>query len=299
MEQNKLKEAQYYEKREQGVVRCTLCPHECRIAPEKTGICKVRKNIKGELRAASYGRLTSLALDPVEKKPLRHFYPGSQILSAGSYGCNFHCGFCQNHTISMGLTNEPGEEAAAGGCHILTSEELARIALEAVEEGNIGLAYTYNEPVIGIEFVKDCAKMIRAQGQKNIMVSNGYVAQKPLLDVLPLIDAMNIDLKSFTEDFYQKIGGDLESVKQTIETVSGRCHLEVTTLIIGGENDSQREMEELSAWLAGVSREIPLHISRFFPAFYYSGREATPVETVYKLAETARQNLKYVYAGNC
>lgn len=273
-------------------VQCEICPHHCRIEEGHIGLCNGRTNQKGTIVSENYGKLTAMALDPIEKKPLYHFYPGSKILSVGSYGCNLNCPFCQNCDISMtGGADTQTEE--------VTCEELVRKALNYMNKGNIGIAYTYNEPLIGYEFVRDCAKLIRQYDLKNVVVTNGYICEEPLLSLLPWIDAFNIDLKGFTEEFYHKLRGDLATVKRTIELAAAKCHVEVTTLIIPGENDSEEEMMELSGWLAGISTEIPLHISRFFPRWKMQDREATPVDKVYHLAEIARINLKYVHEGNC
>lgn len=273
-------------------VKCRICPHHCNIEEGHTGLCRARTNQSGKIVCENYGRLTALALDPIEKKPLYHFYPGSRILSVGSYGCNLDCPFCQNCDISM-----------AGGEGIetqdITCEELVHKALVLRSRGNIGIAYTYNEPLIGYEFVRDCTREARKHGLKNAVVTNGYICGEPLEELLPCIDAFNIDLKGFTEEFYHKLRGDLATVKHTISLAARQCHVEVTTLIIPGENDSEEEMMELSGWLAGVDADIPLHISRFFPRWKMQDREATPVEKVYRLAQIARRNLKHVHEGNC
>jgi pyruvate formate lyase activating enzyme len=271
---------------------CTVCPHHCKIEEGHLGLCKARRNKEGRIICDNYGKLTAVALDPIEKKPLYHFYPDSRILSVGSYGCNLNCPFCQNCDISMVSGDKIGTQEA-------TIEELVQKALELRDHGNIGIAYTYNEPLIGYEFIKDCAAYAKSNGLKNVVVTNGYLCEEPLLELLPLIDAFNIDLKGFTEEFYHKLRGDLATVKHTIELAAGRSHVEVTTLIIPGENDSEEEMKALSSWLAGINPELPLHISRFFPRWKMQDREATPVEMVYRLAEIAREKLKYVYEGNC
>lgn len=284
-----MKEAAFYRLPDDQVVECQLCPHHCRIPPGSRGRCRARRNQNGILLAESYGRITSMALDPIEKKPLHRFYPGSKILSLGSYGCNFRCRFCQNYEISMA---EPDYRE-------LTPAQVAAAARELAEKGNIGVAYTYNEPMISYEFVRDCANLIVAQGQKNVLVTNGFVCREPLLKLLPLIHAMNIDLKSFAPAFYDEVGGELENVKQTISLAASSCHVEVTTLIIPGKNDSIQEMRALSGWLAEISADIPLHISRFFPAYKLQDIPATPVATIYRLVEAARESLHYVYRGNC
>lgn len=181
----------------------------------------------------------------------------------------------------------------------ISVERLIQKALELKQEGNVGIAYTYNEPLIGYEFVFDCAKAAKQAGLINALVTNCYINQKPLLDILPYIDAMNIDLKSFYNDFYKKLKGDADTVKRNIALAYHKCHVEITTLIIPGENDSEKEMEELSQWLSGLSPDIPLHISRFFPRYGYSHKRPTPAHTIYRLRDIAKQRLKYVYTGNC
>ena len=283
-----MKKAAFYKTLDDKSVACGLCPHCCKILPDKRGLCGVRHNQNGMLIAESYGRITSMALDPIEKKPLYHFYPGTKILSLGSYGCNFRCGFCQNHEISM-------RQAAF---RELSPEDVAAASRDAAPKGNIGVAYTYNEPFISYEFVADCARLIVAQGQKNVLVTNGFICKEPLEQLLPFLHAMNIDLKSFRPEFYREIGGRLEDVQHTIAFAAPRCHLEVTTLIIPGKNDCLEEMRALSQWLATINPDIPLHISRFFPAHKMRDIPATPVKTVLQLVEVARQNLRYVYPGN-
>lgn len=271
---------------------CNICPHHCKLQEGELGFCRGRICKDGKAVSENYGKITAMALDPIEKKPLYHFYPGSKILSVGSYGCNLRCPFCQNHDIAM----VKGAEADYGNT---TGDRLVRQAYELKDRGNIGIAYTYNEPLIGYEFVQDCSELARKRGLKNVVVTNGFICEEPLRKLLPVIDAFNIDLKGFSEEFYKKLKGDLETVKNTIKTAVKHCHVEVTTLIIPGENDSVEEMEALSGWLSGISPEIPLHISRFFPMWKMQDREATAVKTVYRLVDIARKNLKYVYRGNC
>jgi pyruvate formate lyase activating enzyme len=240
----------------------------------------------------NYGRITSLALDPIEKKPFAHYLPGSKVLSVGSFGCNLSCPFCQNYKISM------ADEKSAVSATV-KPEELASQALRLVHQGNIGLAYTYNEPFVGFEYVLDCCRLVKQRHMKNILVTNGYINLDPLMRILPYVDAMNIDLKCFSDEYYKKLGGDLETVKNTIRLSHGRCHVEITTLIIPGENDSETEMDDLAGWLAGIDKEIPLHLSRFFPQYKYTGRIATPVADIERLVDIAKKHLKYVYKGNC
>ena len=281
--------AQYYIKLEDGLVHCTLCPHNCHIENGKTGICGVRVNKGGHLYAESYGLISSMALDPIEKKPLYHFFPGSKILSAGSYGCNFRCSYCQNYSISM---EKPDTV-------YISPESLVYKAYDLKDSGNIGLAYTYNEPFISYEYVLDCCKLAKEKKLKNVLVTNGYVQEAPLKEILPFVDAMNIDLKSFSDDFYKRIcKGKVEYVKQTIEISAILCHVEVTCLIIPGLNDSEEEISALTSFIAGISSDIPLHLTRFFPRYKMTDREPTPVETLKKLYAIAKNKLKHVYLGN-
>jgi len=270
---------------------CEICFHHCSLAEGQIGFCGARKNVDGKVICDNYGKITAIALDPIEKKPLKHFFPGSYILSIGSYGCNLHCPFCQNSDISM--------QYAGIRTHFISPQKLVNKALELKSDGNIGVAYTYNEPFISYEYVTDCAGLVHQNGMKNVMVTNGTVEEAPLRKILPLIDAMNIDLKGFTGEYYRKLSGNLEVVKRTIEIAAKECHIEVTTLIVPGENDSDEEMEALAGWLASVDPEIPYHVSRFFPHYHMPDKPPTPVKTVYHLAEIARKHLKYVYTGNC
>lgn len=273
-----------------GGAICTICPHGCVIPEGKSGLCGARSNQNKKIVLDSYGKITSIALDPIEKKPFRRFMPGKRVLSVGSYGCNLRCSFCQNYSIA--------KEWQGRSCWKATPEELAEKALDLVVADNIGLAYTYNEPLIGFEFVFDCARQIKSRGLKNVVVTNGYINPEPLQALLPYIDAFNIDLKGFTEDFYHDIGGRLSVVKDTIVQAAAVSHVEVTTLVIPGKNDLEEDIEAQAKWLAQINDEIPLHISRFFPAYKMTDIPPTPVATLYKLAETAGKYLKYVYIGN-
>ncbi len=271
---------------------CALCFHHCSLDEGQTGVCRARANRGGEILPINYGKAVSLALDPIEKKPLRRFHPGSMILSVGSFGCNLRCPFCQNHEISMAGEGELR-------CEDVSPTALAALAGEMKTRGNIGAAYTYNEPLVGYEYVRDCAEEIRARGMVNVLVTNGTIEEAPWRALLPLIDAVNIDLKGFTTAWYSRLGGDLETVKRNIAIAAESCHVEVTTLLVPGENDGEDEIRALSRWLAGVSPDIPLHLSRFFPRYRMTDRPPTDVETVYRLAGTAREVLVYVYTGNC
>ena len=270
---------------------CEICPHHCALEEGWLGLCRARVNAGGKIICANYGSITALALDPIEKKPLFRFYPGSNVLSVGSYGCNFKCPFCQNAEISM------ADEKTSRTVEY-SPEMLSDKAAELGCCGNIGLAYTYNEPLVGFEFVRDCAQLIRERGLKNVVVTNGYICDEPLVELLRFIDAMNIDLKGFTDAYYKKLGGDLETVKNTIKTAAKCCHAEVTTLIVPGENDREDEIDALSSWLAGISPDIPLHLTRFFPRYRYSDKQATKPASIYRLRDIAARHLKYVYTGN-
>ena len=275
---------------------CNVCFRHCQIEEGKTGFCGGRSCQEGQVIAWNYGRITSLALDPIEKKPLSRFYPGSRILSVGSYGCNLRCPFCQNHEISW------SEEAFrfAEKAEFLSPEELAETALYYRSRGNIGVAFTYNEPLIGYEYVRDSARLVHEAGMKNVIVTNGTAERSVLSELSPYVDAMNIDLKGFTDRYYsQVLSGNRGLVLDFIEAAAGFCHVELTTLIVPGENDSEEEMRDMCRWIARLNPEIPLHISRFFPRFHMNDRRATDVKLIYRLAEIAREELKYVYTGNC
>ena len=250
---------------------CPVCPHHCLLAEGQTGRCRARKNREGKIVSINYGKLTSLMLDPIEKKPLRRFFPGSRILSVGSFGCNLACPFCQNYEISM---------ADSGQAHWqeVTPEALAGLAQEYQSYGNIGVAFTYNEPLVGYEFVRDTARLVRERGMKNVLVTNGCAEPLVLEELLPYVDAMNIDLKGFTGEWYEKLGGDLETVKRFIARAAQDCHVELTTLIVPGENDSEEEMDREARWIASLDWEIPLHVTRFFPQYRMADKAPTPVE---------------------
>jgi len=285
-----VKIAEYWDKLENNAVKCGLCPHYCIINEGKTGKCGVRSNLDGSLTAESYGCVTSIALDPIEKKPLYMFYPGKKIVSVGSYGCNFHCEFCQNSSISLEYRKNYVKP------EFMTPDLILEVSKMAVQDGNIGIAYTYNEPLIGYEFVKDCATLIRKEGQANVLVTNGYINKGPLEELLPLIDALNIDMKGYNASTYQKVSGTPDVVKNTIESAAKVCHVEVTTLVIPGENED--EVEDIAKWLSSIDPNIPYHLSRFFPKYKYSGRDPTPPETMHKLHDIAGKYLKNVFLGN-
>ena len=283
---------------------CNVCFRHCNIPEGGLGFCGARSCENGEVKAANYGRVTSLALDPIEKKPLARFHPGSYIVSVGSYGCNLRCPFCQNYQISW------SEEALrlAKTAEYISPEELTAIAAETASRGNIGVAFTYNEPLIGWEYIRDTAKLIHEHGMYNVIVTNGTASPEVLAELAPYIDAMNIDLKGFTDHWYNDVlGGDREMTMAFIAEAAKHCHIELTTLIVPGGNDSVSEMREMCSWIASltgpdgrnIGKDIPLHISRFFPRFNMTDRSATDVKHIYRLAGIAREQLTYVYTGNC
>ncbi len=279
---------------------CEVCFRHCRIEEGQLGFCGARTARNGRVEAYNYGRITGLALDPVEKKPLARFYPGSLILSAGSFGCNLRCPFCQNYDISWSEEAKRYAETA----ETFSPEELVEIALRTRSRGNIGIAFTYNEPLVGYEFVRDTARHAREYGLKNVLVTNGTAELSVLREIAPYVDAMNVDLKGFTDRYYREVlGGDLAMTMAFIEEAVRTAHVELTTLIVPGENDSEDEMRELSAWVSTLTEpdgeSVPLHISRFFPRFHMTDRKATDVRKIYRLAEIAREKLDYVYPGNC
>ncbi|EOT21683.1 hypothetical protein C805_03762 [Eubacterium sp. 14-2] len=271
---------------------CQVCIHGCRLKPGQWGMCGARKNENGKIVCGNYGQITSLALDPIEKKPLKMFHPGAMILSVGSFGCNLRCPFCQNHRISM---------AGAGEAEtvFLSPQALVKRAKSCQREGNLGLAFTYNEPLVGWEYVRDAARLSRAAGMKNVLVTNGTASPDVLQELLLFMDAMNIDLKSFRRETYRKLGGDLDTVQQFILQAAASCHVELTTLIVPGQNDSVAEMEEEARWIASADRKIPLHVTRFFPRYQMSDRRAVSEQQIYRLAEAAGKYLDHVFTGNC
>lgn len=281
--------------------RCEVCFRHCELKEGQLGFCGARICAGGKVTAANYGRITALALDPIEKKPLRRFMLGRRILSVGSYGCNLRCPFCQNHEISWSQQAMQFADTA----EFIEPDELAAAAQRYRSRGNVGVAFTYNEPLVGYEYVRDTAKLVHEAGMVNVLVSNGTAELAVLDEILPYIDAMNIDLKGFTDRYYQDVlGGDRAMVMHFIERAVQFCHVELTTLIIPGENDTEKEMREMCTWIAHLrglapGSEIPLHISRFFPRFHMTDRAATDVAKVYKLADVAREKLSYVYTGNC
>ncbi len=271
-------------------IRCPICFHHCRLTDGQTGICLTRQNKNGRLIAAGYGKITSLALDPIEKKPLFRFYPNRPILSVGSFGCNLACPFCQNHEIS---------QTSQVSYRMITPEELIHLALELKEShNNIGIAFTYNEPLLNYEYIIDCGKLAKPNHLDIVLVTNGTAEADIISRLLPFVSAMNIDVKAFSEDAYRKLGGDLKSVKQTVALASKTCHIELTTLIVEGINDDCDLFRNEIDWIASIDEEIPLHITRSFPRYQMTTIKPTPVAFLQELKQIAEEKLRYVYLGN-
>ncbi|HII72299.1 TPA: AmmeMemoRadiSam system radical SAM enzyme [Candidatus Woesearchaeota archaeon] len=287
-----MKEAMFYEKQERMKVQCKLCPHQCVILHGKRGVCRVRENRQGVLYSMVYGLPCTAAVDPIEKKPLFHFLPGSKAFSIATAGCNFHCKWCQNWEISQ----RPPEEVPSMK---MSPEE---VVSKAIRSGSETIAYTYVEPSIFYEYMLDCAKLARKQGLKNIMVSNGYLNPEPAKKLFKYIDGINIDLKGFTEEFYREYcGGRLQPVLDTIKLAHKMgVWVEVTMLIVPTVNDDFNKIKEMCQWLKdSVGDRVPLHFSRFFPMYKMTHIEPTPVETLLHAEKIARGvGLKYVYIGN-
>lgn len=275
-------------------VLCDVCPKFCKLREGQIGFCRARSNIGGKIVPINYGQATSLALDPIEKKPLMRFCSGTYILSYGSYGCNLRCPYCQNASISMaGPDNCPHR--------LITPEGLTDLAvdLSKQEPGNIGVAFTYNEPTVCFEFIRDTSKLLHEAGLKSVVVTNGGLVRKYADELLPHVDALNIDLKGFSDEFYRYVKGEFDTVKEFIKAaVEHKCHVELTTLVIPTKNDDPEEMEREAEWIASISPDIPLHLSRFFPRYKVDDLPPTPAETIYRLKDIAEKKLKYVYTGN-
>ena len=280
-------------------MKCEVCYRHCNINEGGTGFCGVRTCKDGKVIPGNYGKITAVALDPIEKKPLKMFMSGSKILSIGSYGCNLRCPFCQNYDISWGREIK----SFAGRTQIISPKDIVLKAIDLKSRGNIGIAFTYNEPLLGYEFVRDTARLAKEKDLVTVLVTNGTASEQVYEEIAPYIDAMNIDIKSFSSDFYRNlINGDLAMTKDFIDRSVKSCHVELTNLIIPGENDSEEEMRELSKWIhfleIKTGKKIPLHVTRFFPKFHMTDRDATNIDLIYRLADVARENLEFVFEGN-
>ena len=270
---------------------CPVCPHHCRLQEGAYGRCGARKNSGGRVICANYGKLTAIALDPIEKKPLKYFHPGSIILSVGSYGCNLSCPFCQNFEIST------AREQNIDHLYEVSPKQLCSIAKEELPHGNIGVAYTYNEALVGYEYVRDTARLVHEAGMLNVLVTNGMAELPVLEELLPYMDAMNIDLKGFRPEIYRHLGGNLETVQRFIARASEACHVELTSLIVPGINDDPADMKKESEWIASLNPDIPLHITRYFPR-YKMQTPPTNLSLMRQLKEIAEENLSHVCLGN-
>lgn len=287
------KEALLYEKLGNNEVRCCLCAHYCRIARQGFGFCGVRQNIGGVLYSYVYGEVVSANIDPIEKKPLYHFYPGHSSFSIAAFGCNFRCGFCQNWEISQRSFSDAGLKADE-----LSSREIVD---EALRSKCRSIAYTYTEPTVFFEYALETARLAKEEGLFNVFVTNGYMSKEALKMIHPYLDAVNVDLKSFRGEFYKKIcKAALKPVLDSIRLMhSLGVWVEVTTLVVPGENDSGEEMADLADFIAGVDKNIPWHISRFYPDYKFTGYSPTPEDTLKRACEIgSRAGLEFVYAGN-
>lgn len=293
-----MKESYLYEKLG-DYVQCETCYHQCRIAPFKRGVCGVRENIRGHLQLLVYGRVITENIDPIEKKPLCQYLPGTYTLSIATVGCNFRCAWCQNDDISQCTKEDSNRDAILNKIGVEMEPE--QIVTDAKKQNCPSISYTYTEPTIFLEFALDTMKLARKAGLKNIWVSNGYMSQKTLDLITPYLDAINIDLKGFSEENYLKYSGaKLQPVLDNIKEIFKRkIHLEVTTLIIPGINDDEKQLTDIAKFIASISKEIPWHISRFFPAYKMMDTPVTPIETL-KLAEKIGKSagLKNIHLGN-
>jgi len=287
-----LHEALFYKVMDGGKVKCGLCPRGCVISQGSVGFCRVRLNLDGKLYSWIYGRASSVAVDPIEKKPLFHFHPGSDIYSVGTVGCNLSCLHCQNWSISQAGMKYP----------YIRMYPPEQIVEEALKYGCKSIAFTYNEPTIAYEYMLDTFKLAKEEGLRTVSVTNGYISREPLLELIPYLDAANVDVKAFTDEFYMKVcgGAKLKPVLETVEIMHRRgVHVEVTYLVIPGLNDREEEFRSFASWVASIDPEMPTHFSRFFPMYRMTDRPPTPVETLKKARKTAiEQGLKHVYIGN-
>ena len=287
-----MNECRYYERLEDGAVRCLLCPHHCRIADGKAGLCRSRRNHEGTLVSEVYGKPCALAIDPVEKKPLYNFHPGTTCLSLACTGCNFRFLNCQNHDISQVAPDDVDY-------YRLTPEDVVALCLK---HHCPGIAYTYTEPLTYIEYVTDTARLAHEKGLWNILVTAGYVCREPLADLLPYLDAANIDLKSFSDEIYKKVsGGRLQPVLDTILAMrDAGVWIELTNLVIPGVNDDMQMIRDMCRWLNEQNlSDAPLHFSRFFPRYRMKDIAPTPLHTLQEAKRIAQEEgMKHVYLGN-
>ena len=294
-----MKECLLY-KKSGDYLECQTCNHRCKIAPFRRGICGVRENNRGKLSLLVYGRVIAENIDPIEKKPLYHFMPGTKSLSIATVGCNLRCLWCQNDDISQCTKSDDFDRDAIMN-KVGVEMEPEQIVTDAKKQNCPSISYTYTEPTIFLEFALDTMKLAKKEGIKNIWVSNGYMTTETLDLITPYLDAINIDLKGFSEENYLKYSGaKLQPVLGNIRDIHKRkIHIEVTTLIVPGVNDDEKQLNDIANFLASISKEIPWHISRFFPAYKMMDTPPTPIETL-ELAESLgkKAGLKYIHLGN-
>ncbi|NLJ94905.1 MAG: AmmeMemoRadiSam system radical SAM enzyme [Clostridiaceae bacterium] len=272
------------------VITCDLCPRFCRLAENQTGFCKARQNIDGKIKSLTYGKWLSIALDPIEKKPLAYFKQGSMILSVGTFGCNMTCPFCQNHQLARASVDDFPSKS-------LSPDELVEQALDLKTIGNIGIAFTYNEPLINFEYIRDTAKLARQANLETVVVTSGQINKPYLEELLPLISAWNIDLKSFSEAGYQRLGGDFKTTLETIRLAAEVAHVEITTLVVPKISDDLAEFKQQVDFIAQIEPEIPLHLTRYFPYYKYN-EPPTSISLLQEMAKLARKKLNRVKIGN-
>ncbi len=285
-----MKAARYWRAVSESLIECELCPHRCRLREGRIGRCRARGVDEGRLYSLSYGRISSAHVDPIEKKPLYHFHPGGSVFSIGSWGCNLSCMFCQNWSIS-----QQGPERM--GAPITPPEE---VIAAAQQQGSPGIAYTYNEPIVTFEYVVECARIARERGLWNVLVTNGYINPEPASELLSLMDALNVDVKSMEDEFYRRYcGGTLQPVLDfCIQSRQAGCHLEITYLVITNHNDQPAQVEELALWIRdNLGPSTPLHLSAYRPEYRFH-EPSTPRHVLDRAWEAARRHLPYVYEGN-
>ncbi|MCR5101543.1 MAG: AmmeMemoRadiSam system radical SAM enzyme [Butyrivibrio sp.] len=288
------------------IIECDVCSNRCRLSGGQAGKCLARKCENGKIIPTSYGILSAIALDPIEKKPLYRFMPGRMILSVGGFGCNLKCPFCQNHEISQIKAENAenrvefvGNNSTSHPYRSMNPEEITDLAIHLRDTNkNIGIAFTYNEPLVDYEYVRDTAKLCKKYDLKTVLVSNGNVSIRVLKEVEPYIDAMNIDLKGFTQESYEKLGGNLKMVMEFIEMAAKSTHIEITSLIVPGINDSLDDMEKEAKWISNIRKDIPLHITRFFPRYKMLNDDPTQINLMKEMKAVSEKYLEYVYLGN-
>lgn len=286
-----IKEAMFFNKLKENLVQCRLCPHNCIIYPDEYGRCNIRQNIDGSLFTLNFGEISSMSIDPIEKKPLHFYKRGRSILSVGTFGCNFKCDFCQNYTIAQ-IKKHQSENKN------ISPENLVDTIIK--NKNSIGIAFTYNEPTIWYEYIFEVSKLLKKKDPNKdiVLITNGYINEKPLRALLPYIDAMNIDLKGFKDKYYQNIcGGRLEPVLKTIELSAKEVHVEITTLLVTGENDDLEEVESIAKFLRDLDPDIPLHLNRYFPT-YKMDSPPTDLDFMYQALDIGKKHLNKVILGN-